>query len=132
MRVIYRDDGSLSWQTLALILLGLLVLLAGGMFIINQSRQAKEPTSTTVIQTPAVETVPVQGAPGPAGSTGMTGATGDTGDTGDTGQTGRTGTTGTTGRTGTTGAAGAAGATGAAGAAGAAGADAPAEPEGGN
>lgn len=52
----------------------------------------------TVVNTPAVVTVP-----GPAGPSGATGASGATGSTGSTGATGDTGSTGAQGQKGSTG-----------------------------
>lgn len=55
----------------------------------------------TVVNTPAVVTVP--GPAGPSGATGASGATGSTGSTGSTGATGDTGSTGAQGQKGSTG-----------------------------
>ena len=107
--IVYRDDGSLAWGTLAVVLVAVFVLLLVGYFAWFLPSQQVAPQTTIINTTPREP-----GTPGPAGAPGVTGAPGTMGAPGATGATGTTapgpagapGATGATGKTGNTGASG--------------------------
>lgn len=113
MPVIYREDGSAAWGTIAGILVALVFALGLGFFVYAQSQTATvvDRGSTTIIQpaspqvqpAPTLIPFPVSGATGPAGAPGAPGAPGTSGGSGPTGPAGAPGAPGSPGNPGSSG-----------------------------
>jgi hypothetical protein len=106
MPVIYREDGSAAWGTIAAIGAALVLVLGAGIFVYaqNQAPAVVDRGSTTIIQpgpaaqpAPGLIPIPMPGPAGPAGTPGSPGSPGTPGAPGSPGNPGMPGAPGAPG-----------------------------------